>query len=593
MEKSSADENGERPGMAGWARNLVRAKSRGLAHEVLIGVIVVVVAIAIPLRGSAYTIQLATDVLTFATLAYGWNLISGFTGYLSFGQSSFFGLGAYTTGMLVLHGHVPWYFAIGPAGLVAAAAAVLLGPIMLRLRGILFALGMFGLARILSVVFSDWDFAGGSLGITLPAQLTPTAVYIGMALLTLAAFALNAFFARSGFGLDAMSVREDEDAAAALGVPTTRVKVIAFILSAALAGLAGGLVAWSRSYFDPSGAFDPAIDLRTVVFVLFGGIGTLWGPLLGTAVLMVVGEQFLVYFPNLELALYGGVVIATVLALPGGLVSLANRFGWLRRRAALAPPSLPVDAPPPRAPLIEGGTPVLEVVDLTVRFGGLLALDRVSFKIGRGETVSIIGANGAGKTTLFNAITGFVTPTSGDIRLNGASVVKLPVFRRVQKGIARTFQIPRLMPSMTVWENVVLASRHGRQSHRPVAHAAWVLRTVGLDAMWLDPVEHLTPGLQRELELARVLALQPDLVLLDEVMAGMTREEQDSVRAIIRRLEEFGVAGVACVEHVIAAIADISDRMIVLDFGRKIADDIPAKVLEDPVVVRAYLGEPL
>lgn len=566
--------------------------SQSLARAALIGAVFVALAIAIPFTGSAYTLQLATDVLTFVALAYGWNLISGFTGYLSFGQASFYGLGAYSTAVFVMHGHVPWYFAIGLGGVVAAVSAAVLGPIMLRLRGILFALGMFGLARILSVAFSDWNYVGGSMGVTLPAQLTPVAVYAGMALLACAAFALNAFFARSGFGLDAMSVREDEDAATALGVPTTRVKVIAFVLSAVLAGLAGGLVAWSRSYLDPSSAFDPAIDLRTVVFVLFGGIGTLWGPLIGTAVLMVVGEQFLVYFPNLELALYGVVVIATVLALPGGLVSLANRYGWLRRRAALAPPSLPVGEAPLAPPVPEGDTAVLEVTDLSVRFGGLVALDEVSFTIRRGETVSIIGANGAGKTTLFNAITGFVTPSGGDIRFNGVSVIKLPVFRRVHRGMARTFQIPRLMPSMTVWENVVMASRHGRQSHQAVAHAAWVLRTVGLDRLWLDPAERLTPGLQRELELARVLALQPDLVLLDEVMAGMTRDEQESVRTVIRRLGQFGVAGIVCVEHVIAAIADLSDRMVVLDFGRKIAEDVPAKVLKNPVVVRAYLGEP-
>ena len=564
----------------------------GVARSALVGALFVLLAIAIPLTGSAYTLQLATDVLTFAALAYGWNLISGFTGYVSFGQASFYGLGAYSTAAFVMHGHVPWYFAIGLGGIVAAVSAAVLGPIMLRLRGILFALGMFGLTRILGVVFSDWNYVGGSMGVTLPAQLTPVSVYTGMVLLACAAFVLNAFFARSGFGLDAMSVREDEDAAGALGVQTTRVKVIAFVLSAVLAGLAGGLVAWSRSYLDPSSAFDPSIDLRTVVFVLFGGIGTLWGPLIGTAVLMVIGEQFLVYFPNLELALYGVVVIATVLALPGGLVSLANRYGWLRRRATLAPPTLPAGEAP-LAPSAPGGdTAVLEIADLTVRFGGLVALDRVSFTIRRGETVSIIGANGAGKTTLFNAITGFVAPSGGEIRFNGASVIGLPVFRRVQRGMARTFQIPRLMPGMTVWENVLVASRHGRQSHRAVAHAAWVLRTVGLDTMWLDSVERLTPGLQRELELARVLALQPDLVLLDEVMAGMTRDEQESVRTVIRRLGQFGVAGIVCVEHVIAAIADLSDRMVVLDFGRKIAEDVPAEVLKDPVVVRAYLGEP-
>jgi ABC-type branched-subunit amino acid transport system ATPase component len=281
-----------------------------------------------------------------------------------------------------------------------------------------------------------------------------------------------------------------------------------------------------------------------------------------------------------------------VLALPQGLVGLANRFGWLRRPIILAPPRLPAGAPPPSAPAPRHDAPVLEVRDLTVRFGGLTALDGVSFAVRRGETVSVIGANGAGKTTLFNAITGFVAPTGGEILLHGAPVGRLPIFRRVRRGMARSFQIPRLIGSMTVWENVILAARHGRQAARAVEHAAWVLRTVGFAPAWLDPVERLTPGQQRRLELARVLALQPDLVLLDEVMAGMTREEQNAVRAIIRAMPEFGVRAVVCVEHVIPAIADLSDRMVVLDFGRKIAEDVPAEVLRDPAVVRAYLGEP-
>ena len=246
---------------------------------------------------------------------------------------------------------------------------------------------------------------------TLPAELTPVGVYIFAGILALAAFGVTAWIARIGFGLDAMSVREDEEAGTALGVPATRIKVIAFVASAVLPALAGGLVAWNRSYIDPPSMFDPTIDLQTVVFVLFGGIGTVWGPFLGTLVLMIVGEEFLVYFPNLELALFGLVIILTVLVFPGGIVSLANRFGLLRRPIVLAPAALPEGAPPPARRHGLEGVPVLEVRDLTVRFGGLVALDRVSFAIGAGETVSIIGANGAGKTTLFNTITGFIEPT--------------------------------------------------------------------------------------------------------------------------------------------------------------------------------------
>ena len=570
-----------------------RASQRGGAlRGTAVAVVLAAAFVAVPVFGSRYTLQFGADILVFTAMAYGWNLISGFTGYLSFGQVSFYGIGAYATGLLIQHTPIPWYLAVCLGGVAAAIAAGLLGPIMLRLRGILFALGMFGLARILAVVFSDLGYAGGGSGMTLPAQLTPIGVYVFAGGIALAGFALTAWVARAGFGLDAMSVREDEEAATALGVPATRVKVTAFIVSAMLPALAGGLVAWNRSYIDPPSMFDPTIDLQTVVFVLFGGIGTVAGPFLGTLVLMIVGEQFLVYFPNLELALFGLVVILTVLVFPGGLVSLANRFGWLRRPIVLAPAALPEGAAPRAHARIAAGVPVLEVRDLTVRFGGLVALDNVSFVIGAGETVSIIGANGAGKTTLFNTITGFVPPTSGDILFMGNSVARLPAFRRAQRGMARSFQIPRVMAEMTVWENVVLAARHGRQKHRAVEHAAWVLRTVGFEAIWLDPVARLSPGLQRLLEFARVLALNPELVLLDEVMAGMTRDEQEEVRAVIRRLKDYGVAAVACVEHVIAAIADLSDRMVVLDFGCKIADDTPARVLQDPVVVRAYLGEP-
>ncbi len=568
------------------------AEPRRWLHGVATSLALLALFIAIPLISTGYLLQFGTDILTAIVLAYGWNLISGFTGYLSFGQVSFFGLGAYATALLVMHAHVPWYFAACLGGLVGALVALALGPIMLRLRGILFALGMLGLARILEVVFNNWHFAGASVGLSLPAELTPVAVYVGMGLLALLGFCLSVFFVRSGFGLDVMSLNEDEEAVSALGVPTTRVKVIAFMLSAILPAIAGGLVAWNRSYIDPTSAFDPTVDLQTVVAVMFGGIGTLWGPFLGAAVLMIAGEEFLVHFPNLELALYGIVVIATVLAFPGGLVGFANRFGWLKRPIVLAPKVPAAGAPPPRPPPPDDA-PVLEVRGLTVRFGGLTALDNVSLSVRSGETLCIIGANGAGKTTLFNTITGVIRPTRGEILYFGADVTRLPTFRRAQRGMARSFQIPRLLPSLTVWENVVLAARHGRQSGRAVEHTAWVLHVMGLAAMWRDPASRLTPGYQRQLEFARVLALDPSLVLLDEVMAGMTREEQEMMRTVIRRLPEFGVAAVACVEHVIAAVADLCQRMVVLDFGRKIAEDTPEAVLKDPAVVRAYLGEPL
>jgi branched-chain amino acid transport system ATP-binding protein/branched-chain amino acid transport system permease protein len=557
-----------------------------------IAILVAVIACAgaVPVFTSAYILQLATDTLTFAALAYSWNIISGCTGYLSFGQVSFFGIGAYATSALVLRAGIPWYLAALIASLFGGVAAALLGTVMLRLRGIMFALGMLGLARILVVVASDWNFIGAAGGLTLPAQLTPVAVYFAMWVAVIGAFALNYFVLHSGWGLSVTGVRDEETAASAIGVPTARIKTAAFIMSALAPAAVGGLVAWNRSFIDPPSAFDPSLDLQVIVFALFGGIGTLWGPALGTVILVIVSEQFWAYLPDLQLALYGILVIAVVLAFPGGIVGIANRFGWLRRRPVLAPAVFPAvsRAPQPASP---GDEAIIEVRDLTVQFGGLVALNGVSLTVRRGEMVSIIGANGAGKTTLFNAITGFVKPSEGGVFYQGKSVSDIPSYQRARQGIARTFQIPRLMDSMTVWENTLLAARYGKRANAAVEQAAWALHTVRLDTLWLEPTTKLSPGQQRRLEMARALALDPTVILLDEVMAGMTRDEQGEIRAVLRNFREFGVAGVAGVEHIISAIADISDRMIVLDRGRKIAEGRPDAVLRDPVVIESYLGK--
>ncbi len=557
-----------------------------------IGILAALIACAggAPLVSSAYILQLATDLLTFAALAYSWNVISGCTGYLSFGQVSFFGIGAYATSILVMHTAVPWYVDAVIGAVIGGVSAALLGTIMLRLRGIMFALGMLGLARILMVVASNWNFIGGAAGLTLPAQLTPIAVYVAMWVAALVAFGLNYFLLRSQWGLSVIGVRDEEVAAAAVGVPTSWVKTVAFILSALAPAAVGGLVAWNRSFLDPPSAFDPTLDLQVIVFALFGGIGTVWGPALGTLILVIVGEQFWAYLPELQLALYGVLVIAVVLAFPGGIVGVANRFGWLRRRPVAAPAVFPrVSRPSQPAP--PGDDTVIEVRDLTVRFGGLVALNGVSLAVRRGEMVSIIGANGAGKTTLFNAVTGFVKPSEGGVYFQGKLVSDIPSHRRAHQGIARTFQIPRLMESLTVWENTLLAARHGKRRHAAVEQAAWALHMVKLDSLWLEPPGRLSPGQQRRLEMARALALDPTVILLDEVMAGMTRDEQDEIRAVLRHFRDLGVAAVAGVEHIISAIADISDRMIVLDRGRKIAEGKPEAVLRDPAVIESYLGK--
>lgn len=571
---------------------------RSDAVQALVFAAAVAAFLAWGLLGSLSRNQLAIDVAMFVTLAYAWNIISGFTGYVSFGQVVFFGLGAFVTAELIIHLAVPWFLAAVLGGLAAALVAVPIGAVMLRLSGIYFALGMFGLSYVVSLLLSQWEFTGGSTGLVVPGVIAQKPVLLGITGVAVIAFALNAYLARSPFGLRAMAVRDDEQVAEAVGVPTTRVKVMAFVLSALLPGLVGGMVAYNRAFIDTSTVFNPALDLQVIVLVLAGGIGTLWGPLIGAVLLTLVSDQLATAFPDYQLALFGALIILVTIFLPGGLVSVANRWGWLRREIVRGAADLPPEAElerslaaahTPRETSGDGGE-LLVCTGVGVSFGGVHALRDVDFTVRRGQTVFIIGANGAGKTTLFNAVTGVVPPSSGSIVFDGRPVHGVPAHQLARRGLARTFQIPRPFASMTVWENVYVAALGGRHRRQAREQAAWVVRVLGLEDIRFAASETLAVGHRRMVELGRALALGPSLVLLDEVMAGMSDEELERVRDAIRRMPSFGVDAVAGIEHVIKAIVDLADEIVVLDRGSRIIAGEPTEILRHPEVIRAYLG---
>jgi branched-chain amino acid transport system permease protein len=560
--------------------------------------------LAYGLTGGGYEIQLGTDIAMFIALALSWNVISGFTGYVSFGQVVFFGLGALTGAELINHANLSWYTAAPVAGIFAGLVAIPVGLIMLRLRGIYFALGMFGLVSVSSLLFSQWSFTGGATGLTISGELAATPIFIAMAAVAVVAFALNAFITRSTFGLRAMSIRDDEEVAEAMGVPTVRIKVMAFALSAILPAVAGSLVAYNRGFIDVPGVFESTLDVQVILFVLGGGIGTLWGPVMGAVVFSLLGDRLRSAFPELQLAMFGALIVAVALFLPGGLVSLFERGGLLRRVIVKAPKAIPeeeelearlAESRPARvasATTNPGGAApeVVGVHDIGVTFGGVQALSGVTMDFRAGETVFIIGANGAGKTTLFNVITGLVKPSSGSITFEGHPTTRLSTHHLAEHGVGRTFQIPRPFESMTVWENLLVAAAGGRMRRHAVDQAAWVVRVLQIDDIWLSPVSTLPVGHRRMVELGRALALQPRIILLDEVMAGMSDEELERVRATIRRMPSLGVDAVAGIEHVIKAITDLADRIVVMDAGKNIMEGPPAEVLRHPEVVRAYMG---
>jgi branched-chain amino acid transport system permease protein len=540
-------------------------------------------------------------------LATSWNILSGYAHYLSFGHGAFFGAGVYTTATLTTKFSVPFLWSIPAAAGVAALLALGIGAVVFRLnrlRGDLFALLTLAVAFVLSTIILNTPIDGGP-GVYLSAVPlpnfggSPTAT-IYMLGLGLAVIAIAAAYvvAHSRLGLGLFAIHDDEDVAEAKGVPTFFYKMAAFAISAGIAGAVGAVHAMYVSYVTVGETFGITVPLYVVLMSVLGGMRHWLGPAVGAA---LIGASLFAFTGGAQATVGRAVVafglIAVILLLPDGVVPtlLSRMKRWLRRpvKPIPAPAAASVPIPPgrPAAAASESGKPLLVCGEVKKSFGGIHALRGVSVEVRRGEILGLVGPNGSGKTTLINVITGQYRLDGGSIALEGREIGRQKAHRIAALGIARTYQIPRPFAHLTALENVVLAGTFGRKSERVEvrAEAQQWLAFAGLGARAGNLPGELNLHERKFLELARALAAHPSLLMLDEVLAGLTPTEIENAVALIRRIRERGTT-ILFVEHNMRAVLELCDRLVVLNYGQVIAAGAPRDVVRNPEVVTAYLG---
>ena len=543
-----------------------------------------------------------TLILIWAVVGVAFNLFSGYSGLLSFGHAAFFGLGAYAVALLYIKlGISPW-IGIVAAAAVGAIAGVIIGYPTFRLRGHYFALAMLAYPLVLLALFQWMGYQEESLPMARqnPAaymQFADTRMYILISAVLLGiALAINLYIARSRFGLSLLAIKQNEPAAMAAGINPLRWKLLAIVLSGSLTAVAGGVYGVVQLIVTPESVFGVLVSSRALIVTLFGGIGTVAGPVVGALVLIPLGEilhvQLSHILPGIQGVVLGIAIIAVVLLAPEGILP------WILRKVRRKAPeggALTLATEPyvreavPSA--IDGGAPILEVRDVAVRFGGLQALSNVTFDVKQGEILGIIGPNGAGKTTLFNIMNGFIAPTKGGVRFMGQELIGKPAYEICRAGVGRTFQIVRPFAALSVMRNVVVgAFAHQPKEEKAYEEAARALERVGLASRAPVLAGNLTTVELRLMELARALASAPKLLLLDETLAGLGAGEVEHMLRAIAAIRNQGVS-IVIIEHTMHAMVRLADRLVVLDHGEAIATGDPASVINLPRVIEAYLGK--
>jgi branched-chain amino acid transport system permease protein len=544
-----------------------------------------------------------TLVPIWAVMGLSWNLLSGYTGLVSFGHAAFFGLGAYTvTIALVNYDITPW---LGiPLGMaVGTAAGVVIGYPTFRLRGHYFALSMLAYPMALLSVFVWLGYQEVALPMKREApayymQFSDYRVYIALAVaLLVVALLISLAVERSRFGLSLLAIKQNEPAAEAAGIDTLAWKMRAIMLSGALAAAAGGLYAVVQLLVTPDSVFGMLTSAQALIVALFGGVGTLWGPLIGSAILIPLSETLQAYLgdkiPGIQGVVYGLAIILVVLLAPEGIFWRVR--DWLRRPRAIGLGPVNPIAPPIAAAVPEATPtqrrPILTVSDLSKSFGGLRAVANASFEVGDGEILGIIGPNGAGKTTLFNLLNGFLKPDAGTVAFAGRELVGLKPNRICRLGIGRTFQVVRAFARLSVRDNVVVGAYASTASDADaVAAANAALAQVGLLGRSGAIAGALTNKELRLMELARALAGQPRLLLMDEPLAGLASHEIEDMLEVIRALAAQGTT-VVIIEHTMRAMVRLAERFIVLDHGAILAVGRPGEIVNEASVIEAYLGK--
>jgi ABC-type branched-subunit amino acid transport system ATPase component/ABC-type branched-subunit amino acid transport system permease subunit len=557
-------------------------------------------ALAFAVTGSDVRLIL-TLVPIWAVLGLAWNISSGYTGLVSFGHASFFGLGAYAVTIALVQFDITPWFSIPLAMVVGALAAVVIGYPTFRLRGHYFALAMLAYPLALFYVFTWLGYQEMALPMKREApiwymQFSDFRAYVALALVLLAAAMLISLAVeRSRFGMSLLAIKQNEPAAEAAGIDTLAWKMKAIVLSGALAAAAGGLYAVVLLVVTPDSVFGILTSAQALIVTLFGGVGTLWGPLIGAAILIPVAEFLQAklgdVLPGIQGVVYGLAIITVILLAPEGIFWRV-RDRLLRRRVGAAPVSVATRSAPARAPAPRPTRrPVLEVAHLSKAFGGLRAVQDVSFAVEEGTILGIIGPNGAGKTTLFNLLNGFLPRDRGVVSFAGRELGGLKPNRICRLGIGRTFQVVRSFARMTVLENVIVGA-YVAAADAPAALAAAQesLALVGLADRAGDVAGGLSNRDLRLMELARALAGRPRLLLMDEPLAGLSADAVEDMLAVIKLLSAGGLT-IVIIEHTMGAMVRLAHRLVVLDHGAVLADGSPRDITANPAVVEAYLGK--
>jgi branched-chain amino acid transport system permease protein len=556
-----------------------------------------------------YGVTVITSMLMWMYLCSAWNIIGGFTGQTSFGHSVFFGIGAYTSTYLAnTFGVSPW-LGMFAGGVLAAFAALVIGyvPFRRNMTTLVFALLTLAASLAFEFLVSGLPQLGGPNGLFTSAtgsslwdmrfEHASTYLWTILALLTLLLLGTDMLM-RSRVGIYCRAVRENEHAAAAVGINVYRIKQGVFMLSAFLTAFGGTFYAQHVGFVDPHSVFGLDITIYILLFTIVGGAGTLGGPLLGAAVLVIAGEGLRVALSGSSASginnlVFGVVLMMAILLYPRGLWHALSGFvrahssrhapkafqaGSIEVRPSISEPLFPFD-----------GGDLLNVRNICKSFGGVRALHDVSFTVKSGEILGIIGPNGAGKTTLFALLGGFLNPTGGEILFRGERIDALAPDQVCRRGIARTFQIAQTFKNLTAYEVVMTAASVATPEQELHQVAQEILAEVGLTSRQHVVSSQLTLVDQRRLEIARALATRPQVILLDEIMAGLTPKEVLAATELVRRMRMRGIT-VVIVEHLVKAVMSLSDRMVVLDSGELIKLGTPEEVASDPKVIEAYLG---